>query len=64
LRRICCRCCDKLTFATLLAQDDRWRRTPAAASLDNDRFRGTAFTWKTTGLMTFQAGNFTASTYT
>jgi len=37
-----------------LKKDDRWRRTPAAASLDNDRFRGTAFTWKTTGLMTFQ----------
>jgi len=37
-----------------LKKDDRWRKTPAAASLDSDRFRGTAFTWGVTGLMTIQ----------
>ena len=29
-----------------LKKDPRWRRTPAAASLDSDAFRGTAFTWE------------------
>ena len=37
-----------------LKKDERWRRTPAAASLDGDIFRGTAFTWGVTGLMTIQ----------
>merc|ERR1719316_1277560 len=37
-----------------LKKDPRWRRTPAAASLDSDRFRGTAFTWFVTFLMTIQ----------
>jgi len=37
-----------------LKKDPRWRRTKAAASLDEDRFRGTAFTWDVTKLMTFQ----------
>jgi hypothetical protein len=37
-----------------LKKDPRWRQTPAAASLDSDEFRGTAFTWQTTGLMTIQ----------
>merc|ERR1719331_1711044 len=37
-----------------LKKDDRWRQTKAAASLDSDEFRGTAFTWQTTGLMTIQ----------
>lgn len=37
-----------------LKKDPRWRKTKAAASLDTDEFRGTAFTWHTTGLMTFQ----------
>jgi len=37
-----------------LKKDPRWRRTPAAASLDSDRFRGTAFTWAVTGIMTVQ----------
>jgi hypothetical protein len=37
-----------------LKKDERWARSPAAKSLDSDVFRGTAFTWKTTGLMTFQ----------
>merc|ERR1719486_826571 len=37
-----------------LKKDPRWRRTKAAASLDTDEFRGTAFTWQTTGLMTIQ----------
>jgi len=29
-----------------LKKDERWRRTPAAASLDEDKFRGTAFSWE------------------
>jgi len=37
-----------------LKKDERWRRTPAAASLDEDKFRGTAFTWEVTGMMTIQ----------
>merc|ERR1712087_572368 len=37
-----------------LKKDLRWRRSKAAASLDTDAFRGTAFTWQTTGLMTIQ----------
>lgn len=37
-----------------LKKDERWARSPAAKSLDSDAFRGTAFTWQTTGLMTFQ----------
>jgi len=37
-----------------LKKDERWRRTPAAASLDADKFRGTAFTWEVTGMMTIQ----------
>merc|ERR1711920_94523 len=37
-----------------LKKDPRWRRSKAAASLDADAFRGTAFTWQTTGLMTVQ----------
>lgn len=37
-----------------LKKDARWRQTPAAASLDSDEFRGTAFTWMVTVLMTIQ----------
>merc|ERR1719424_1151684 len=37
-----------------LKKDERWRRTPVAASLDADKFRGTAFTWEVTGMMTIQ----------
>lgn len=37
-----------------LKKDPRWRRTKAALSLDSDEFRGTAFTWGVTGLMTLQ----------
>ena len=37
-----------------LKKDTRWSRSPAAKSLDSDPYRGTAFTWQTTGLMTFQ----------
>jgi hypothetical protein len=37
-----------------LKKDPRWRQTKAAASLDSDEFRGTAFTWGVTGLMTIQ----------
>jgi hypothetical protein len=37
-----------------LKKDDKWRQTDAAASLDHDDFRGTAFSWKATRLMTVQ----------
>jgi len=37
-----------------LKKDERWRKTKAAASLDTDEFRGTAFTWSVTRLMTLQ----------
>lgn len=37
-----------------LKKDEKWRRTKAALSLDADEFRGTAFTWAVTGLMTIQ----------
>ena len=37
-----------------LKKDPRWRRSPAALSLDSDKWRGTAFTWQVTGLMTIQ----------
>jgi len=37
-----------------LKKDPKWRKTKAAASLDEDRFRGTAFTWFVTLLMTIQ----------
>jgi len=37
-----------------LKKDERWRKTPAAASLDSDISRGTAFSWGVTGLMTIQ----------
>jgi len=38
-----------------LKKDPKWRKSKAAASLDRgDAFRGTAFTWQTTGLMTIQ----------
>lgn len=34
-----------------LKTDDRWMRTPAAEKLNNDPFRGTAFTWSVTAMM-------------
>ena len=37
-----------------LKNDERWRRTPASQSLDGDVFRGTAFHWSATGIMTLQ----------
>lgn len=37
-----------------LKNDERWKRTPAAASLNDDVFRGTAFSWKVSGLMCIQ----------
>ena len=37
-----------------LKKDPRWRKTAAAASLDGDAYRGTAFTWMVTVLMTIQ----------
>lgn len=37
-----------------LKSDEKWKNSPAAKSLDNDEYRGTAFTWKVLGLMTLQ----------
>ena len=37
-----------------LKNDARWSATPASKSLDSDVFRGTAFSWQVTGLMTIQ----------
>lgn len=37
-----------------LKNDERWRRTPASRSLDEDEFRGTAFHWSATAIMTTQ----------
>jgi len=37
-----------------LKNDARWRSTKASASLDDDEFRGTAFHWKATAIMTVQ----------
>ena len=37
-----------------LKNDERWRRTPASRLLDDDEFRGTAFHWTATGIMTLQ----------
>ena len=37
-----------------LKKDPKWRKTKAALSLDGDKFRGTAFTWFVTFLMTIQ----------
>lgn len=41
---------DDMTLKT----DARWRSTDVAKSLDDDKFRGTAFTWQVFGLMTVQ----------
>ena len=37
-----------------LKTDAKWRSTKVAKSLDDDLYRGTAFTWTVTGIMTFQ----------
>lgn len=37
-----------------LKKDSKWRKTSASAKLDAWQFRGTAFTWTTTRLMTLQ----------
>eukprot|EP00316_Scyphosphaera_apsteinii_P005234 CAMPEP_0119334450 /NCGR_PEP_ID=MMETSP1333-20130426/87350_1 /TAXON_ID=418940 /ORGANISM="Scyphosphaera apsteinii, Strain RCC1455" /LENGTH=264 /DNA_ID=CAMNT_0007344745 /DNA_START=262 /DNA_END=1056 /DNA_ORIENTATION=+ len=37
-----------------LKYSDRWQRTPASKLLDADDFRGTAFHWHATGIMTIQ----------
>ena len=37
-----------------LKTDARWRATKVAKSLDDDVYRGTAFTWSVTGAMTIQ----------
>jgi hypothetical protein len=41
---------DDMTLKT----DAKWRESPAAKSLDDDVYRGTAFTWLTSGIMTIQ----------
>ena len=41
---------DDMTLKT----DARWRATKVAKSLDDDVYRGTAFTWSVTGAMTIQ----------
>merc|ERR1719353_1596808 len=46
-----------------LKSDERWRRTPASMSLDDDDYRGTAFHWKATGIMTLQMVPTTLPTY-
>lgn len=37
-----------------LKSDPLWRKTPAAKSLDADKYRGTAFTWTVNALMVIQ----------
>lgn len=37
-----------------LKKDERWLRTPAAQSLNADKYRGTAFDWTVMGLMVIQ----------
>ena len=37
-----------------LKMDDKWKSTPAAKSLDSDRYRGTGFTWMTSFIMMIQ----------
>jgi len=37
-----------------LKMDETWRKSPAAKSLDGDVYRGTAFSWSSTVLMTIQ----------
>ena len=37
-----------------LKNDERWRGTKASQALDDDEFRGTAFHWSATGIMTIQ----------
>ena len=41
---------DDMTLKT----DEKWRKTKVAKMLDDDIFRGTAFTWTVTGIMTVQ----------
>ena len=38
----------------LKTDDEKWMTSPAAQSLNDDAWRGTAFTWKVTGQMTLQ----------
>ena len=37
-----------------LKTDEKWRSTSVAKILDDDKYRGTAFSWSVTGLMTIQ----------
>jgi hypothetical protein len=46
-----------------LKNDERWRKTPASQSLDDDEFRGTAFHWKATAIMTLQMAPSVFPTY-
>ena len=46
-----------------LKNDERWLRTPASKSLDDDDWRGTAFHWKATGIMTMQMAPSVFPTY-
>lgn len=39
---------------SLKVDDPKWVTTPAAKSLDSDTYRGTAFTWLTSAIMTMQ----------
>ena len=39
---------------SLKLDDPKWVTTPAAKSLDSDKYRGTAFTWLTSAIMTLQ----------
>ena len=47
-----------------LKNDERWRSTPVAQSLDVDAFRGTAFHWSATAIMTVQMLPSVLPTYT
>ena len=40
-----------------LKNDERWRRTPASKLLEDDEFRGTAFSWTATGIVSARGSN-------
>jgi len=46
-----------------LKNDERWRRSPASISLDGDEWRGTAFHWSATLIMTIQMSPSVFPTY-
>lgn len=45
---------ETLDDMSLKIGDDKWMKTPAAKMLDSDKYRGTAFTWLTSAIMTLQ----------